>query len=317
LNIDNKTVEKHRPPKELLDAEKPYFFLNEEEIQDDGRLHSVNTIFLTNKECPFKCVMCDLWRHTLDEPTPDGAIPKQIKFALERLPQASVVKLYNSGNFFDGAAIPRKDYQKIAELLSNYQHVIVENHPKLIGPFITEFKEMLNGSFEIAMGLESIHPEVMPKLNKQITKENFQKASKVLIDNGISLRAFILLNPPFLKGVEENKKWCLKSVEFAFDTGASACSIIPTRDGNGIMEKLKDKGDFELPTLNSLEEVFDEALKLGRGRVFCDVWDLQKFTECSKCFDERKTRLDAMNKSQTVLPKINCECRNNKNRSER
>ena len=48
--------------------------------------------------------MCDLWRHTLDEPTPDGAIPKQIEFALERLPQASVVKLYNTGKFFDSAA---------------------------------------------------------------------------------------------------------------------------------------------------------------------------------------------------------------------
>lgn len=309
MNIGNKTVEKYRPPKEHLNTEKPYFFLNEEEIQNDGKLHSVNTIFLTNKECPFKCVMCDLWRHTLDEPTPAGAIPKQIKFALERLPQASVMKLYNSGNFFDGAAIPRKDYQKIAELLSNYQHVIVENHPKLIGPFIAEFKDMLNGTFEIALGLESIHPKVMPKLNKRITKENFRKAVKILKNSGISLRAFILLNPPFLKGVEENKKWCLKSVKFALDSGVSACSIIPTRDGNGFMEKLKEDGEFELPTLSALEEVFDEALELKRGRIFCDVWDLQKFSNCNNCFLKRRNRLEVMNKTQAILPQINCDCR--------
>ena len=310
LNINNNTVEKYRPPKEFVDAEKPNFFLNEEEIQEDGALHSVNTIFLTNKECPFKCVMCDLWRHTLDFPTPDGAIPKQIEFALKRLPQASVVKLYNSGNFFDNAAIPRKDYQKIAKLLSNYQHVIVENHPKLIGPFITDFQQMLNGSLEIAMGLETIHPEVMPKLNKQITKENFRMATEFLIDNGIALRAFILLNPPFLKGVEENKRWCLKSVEFAFEAGASACSIIPTRDGNGIMRKLNEAGEFELPSLSALEEVFVKALKIGKGRVFCDVWDLQKFSDCPDCFPKRKERLETMNKTQILLPDVKCDCRN-------
>jgi radical SAM enzyme (TIGR01210 family) len=252
--------------------------------------------------------MCDLWRHTLDEPTPAGAIPNQIEYPLNRLPSADIIKLYNSGNFFDGKAIPRNEYQKIAELLSDYEHIIIENHPKLIGSFIPEFRDMLHGSLEIAMGLETIHPKVLPKLNKQITKEDFFDATRFLIDEGIDVRAFILLNPPFLTDPEDNIDWTLKSVEFAFDCGCNDCSIIPVRDGNGIMEELRKKGDYVPLTLKALETVFNQALDLGKGRVFSDLWDLERFSDCNVCFENRKERLDEMNLTQNILPEINCQC---------
>ncbi len=308
--IGNQTILRHRPKKEELDVNKPYLYLHEEEVQFDGELRSVNTIFLTNKECPFKCLMCDLWRHTTDEPTTVGAIPRQIEYALERLPSASVLKLYNNGNFFDKQAIPASDYEKIAKLCYEFDHLIVENHPKIIGPNISEFKSMLTGTFEIAMGLETIHPDVMPKLNKQITKDNFRKAVSHLREQDIIVRAFILLNPPYLIGTKENRKWCLKTVEFAFDTGVSVCSIIPTRGGNGIMEILAEQGEFLPPTLQELESAFSDALQLNKRLVFCDLWDLEKFSECDKCFNERKKRLGKMNLTQTIMHEIDCTCRN-------
>lgn len=306
--IGNQTVKQHRPDKVILDVNKPYLYLHEDEVQFDGTLKNVNTIFLTNKECSFKCVMCDLWRHTLDESTPIGAIPQQIKYALERLPKASVIKLYNSGNFFDTQAIPVADYEEIAMLLHDFDHVIVENHPKMISSNISNFKSLLKGTFEVAMGLETIHPVVMPKLNKQITKDNFRIAVAFLREQDIIVRAFILLNPPFLKGSEENKRWCINSVEFAFDVGVSACSIIPTRGGNGIMDLLEEDGEFLPPTLNELETVFAESLRLKKGRVFCDVWDLQKISDCKKCFEDRKNRLARMNLTQQVASEIHCSC---------
>ena len=314
LEISNKTVEKFRPPKADLDAAIPYLCLHEKEVQKDATVRNVNTIFLTNRECPFKCVMCDLWRHTLDEPTPKGSIPKQIRYALGKLPQADIVKLYNSGNFFDGKAIPRSDYEQIASILGDYKHIIVENHPRLIGSFISRFRDMLNGSLEIAMGLETVHPDVLPKLNKQITTEDFIEACNYLLEDQIDIRAFILLNPPFLTDTQENINWCLKSVKFAFDSGCSACSIIPVRDGNGIMEELRRKGEYVPPTLSALEFVFEKALELNRGRVFCDLWDLEKFSDCKICFESRKQRLEKMNLRQEVIPSINCKC-NLSNRS--
>lgn len=283
-------------------------YLHEREIQKSGHIEPVNTIFLTNKECPFTCLMCDLWKHTLDEPTPEGAIPAQIEYALTRLPNATVVKLYNSGNFFDGKAIPESDYSAIAELLSGYKHVIVENHPRLIGHLVDAFHCKLNGTLEIAMGLETIHPQVLPALNKNFSIDDFNKAASFFRKKDVEMRVFLLLNPPYLTDEKENHEWCMKSVEFAFDQGVNACTIIPTRDGNGIMQKLKADGDYVTPKLNALESVFADALSLNRGRVFCDTWDLGLFSECSGCFEARKDRLEKMNITQNVQPEITCDC---------
>ena len=122
-----------RPPRNLVDPMRPYAFLAEEERSRDGEIVSVNTIFLTNRECPWRCVMCDLWQNTLTETVPVGAIPAQIDYALARLPSARHIKLYNSGSFFDPHAIPPADYAPIAARLVSFEHVIVESHPALVG----------------------------------------------------------------------------------------------------------------------------------------------------------------------------------------
>jgi len=304
---DSKEIASYRPAKKAVHPWRPYNWLHEEEPAENGSIQKVNTLFLTNKECSFKCVMCDLWKDTLDEPTPAGAIPEQIRFGLNRLPPADMIKLYNNGNFFDKKAIPPSDHPEIARLLESYDTVLLENHPKLCGPAVLEFQRLVDGDLEIAMGLESIHPDVLPKLNKQITTGDFERATDFLKSNGIQTRAFILLNPPFLTDPRENIEWCLKSVEFAFNCGIDTCSIIPTRPGNGIMDRLMHEGSFVPPTLHALEETFDRAFELNRGRVFADTWDLEKFTDCDSCLSARKTRIDQMNLMQRVLPSVECE----------
>lgn len=308
--LDTSEIIDLRPRRNKVRPDRPYHFLHERERGPDGGLKEVNTVFLTNSECPFKCVMCDLWKNTLKEPVQPGDIPAQISHALRRLPQARVVKLYNNGNFFDRKAVPPEDYEAIARLLSGYERVVIENHPKLCGTGCLAFRQLLSGRLEIAMGLETIHPGVLPKLNKQITTENFAEAASFLAQNNIDTRAFILLNPPFLTDPAENITWAVKSVEFAFRCGVSACSIIPTRTGNGAMEKLQQEGHYVPPTIAALEQVFEQALRSDGGRVFVDLWDLKRFSECDHCFEERKQRLDQMNRKQQVSPPVQCpQCR--------
>lgn len=306
---DGRTIERLRPAKNPVNADLPYHFLHETEPDVNGVLQKVNTVFLTGKECAFKCLMCDLWKNTLDSPTPPGAILKQLDHALARLPEAEVIKLYNGSNFFDPKAVPPGDYNEIARRLSGYQRVIVENHPKLCGPACTEFNQLLNGQLEIAMGLETINPEALARLNKQMTTADFAHSATYLRGNNIDVRAFILLNPPYITDENENIEWVMRSVKFAFENGVKCCSIIPTRGGNGIMEILLNEGKYVQPALGTLEIVFERALLLRQGRVFADTWDIAFPSGCPKCFGERKKRLNAMNLSQTVLPKINCDCK--------
>lgn len=112
--------------------------------------------------------MCDLWKNTLDEATPLGAIPTQIRRALQALPPARNIKLYNSGNFFDPQAIPKADHVAIAALLADFRRVIVENHPRLTDYRCVEFAQLIQAQLEVALGLETIHPAALASLNKQM-----------------------------------------------------------------------------------------------------------------------------------------------------
>src|SRR4051812_32596245 len=120
-----------RGPKNSVDPRRPYAFLVEDERSASGEIVPIATLFLTNRECPFRCLMCDLWQNTTDESVPLGAIPTQIDFALPQLPPARQIKLYNSGNFFDPQAIPPEDHRAIIERVRRFENVIVENHPRL------------------------------------------------------------------------------------------------------------------------------------------------------------------------------------------
>ena len=156
-----------------LDPERPYSFLVEDECSASGEIVPVATVFLTNRECPWRCLMCDLWKNTLTSPVPPGAIPNQITYVLERLPSARQIKLYNSGSFFDIQAIPHEDYPAIAALVHSFDRTIVECHPALIGRRCLDLQYLLPNQLEIAMGLETVHPQVLDRLNKRMTLDQF------------------------------------------------------------------------------------------------------------------------------------------------
>ncbi|MFM9966158.1 MAG: radical SAM protein [Planctomycetaceae bacterium] len=304
--LTDRDVLSAREPKASVDPWRPITSFVEPERQADGQVHDVATIFLANRECPFRCLYCDLWRHTLDEPTPRGAVPTQIDIALKELGTGpSIVKLYNSGNFFDAAAIPPEDWPAIADRVRHFQRVIVENHPLLIDDRCLRFRDLSDTRLEVAMGLETAHPEVLARMNKRMTLDDFKRAARFLVEQDIAVRAFVLLRPPFLSEAE-GVEWALRSITFAFDCGATCVSVIPTRAGNGTMERLQGEGLFAPPKLTSLEQVLSAGIELQRGRVFADTWDAARFADCQTCEAERVERLRLMNLSQTILPAVEC-----------
>ena len=298
-----------RSPKNALDVRRAYGAFVEQEPDAAGRLLNVATLLLTNRECPFRCLMCDLWKNTLDDSTPPGAIVEQIHSALAILPTAEVVKLYNAGNFFDAGAIPREDWPGIAEMVAPFERVIVESHPKMIDDRAKELRDLLNGRLEVAIGLETVQEEVLERLNKQMTLAEFERSVRFCRANDIDVRTFILLRPPFV-GEAEGVEWCKRSIDFAFSVGVQCCAVVPTRAGNGALDQLRRQGLFAPPLLRSLEEVLAYGLSLGRGRVFVDLWDVEKFFDCPRCGPARAERLKRMNLSQSVssqLSAVSCE----------
>lgn len=295
-----------RPDRNLLDATKPYAYLVEDERSHTGEIVPIATVLLTNRECPWRCVMCDLWMNTLTQPVPRGAIPQQINYALLRLPTARQIKLYNCGSFFDAGAIPPEDYSDIASGVSAFERVIVESHPSLIGARCRRFRDLVRGRLEVAMGLETVHPEALRRLNKRLTLEQFARAAERLQRESIDLRAFVLVQPPFVE-VSQALFWAERSLDFAFACEATVVTLIPTRQGNGAMETLAMIGEFKGPELSVVESAMRYGLGLAHGRVFVDLWDIQRVASCVECRSLRIDRLRLMNLSQQVAPGIDCD----------
>jgi uncharacterized Fe-S cluster-containing MiaB family protein len=340
---DDRWVLSRRSPRPALDPWRVHAAIVEPERTRHGTVEDVATVFLTNRECPFRCVMCDLWKYTTTERVPDGAIPAQIEQALAGMPRANHVKLYNAGNFFDAQAVPPGDLPRIVELVAGFRTVIIECHPLLVGRRCVEFAERLRktpspptplprgerggsgpspprregrgAELQVAMGLETIHPEVLPRLNKRMTLADFERATRFLTAHDIPVRAFILLRPPLLDE-EEGLEWANRSVEWAFSIGVECCVIIPTRAGNGAMEELQSQGLFHPPTLASLERALAHGIALKTRhaerddycRVFVDLWNIEQLFTCPACGPARADRLRRMNLEQVVLPPVACAC---------
>lgn len=307
LEINDQWIISSRGEKNPVDHGKPYAWLVEKERTVSGNIEDVAIIFLTNRECTFHCLMCDLWKNTTAISVPAGAIPDQIEWALGQLPAVKHLKLYNSGSFFDTGAIPAKDYKRIAAIVKHFETVIVESHPKLINEKCLAFRDMLKPELQVAMGLETANPEILLKLNKRMTIADFANAVEYLKKHGILSRAFILLKPPFLSE-SDGIFWAERSIDFAFQAGVECCTVIPVRPGNGAMDKLLKQGLFAPPNIRSLEIVLEYGIDLKAGRVFADVWDLGLFSDCNKCIGERTHRLIEMNLNQQVSDSVICTC---------
>jgi radical SAM enzyme (TIGR01210 family) len=251
--------------------------------------------------------MCDLWKNTLDERVPAGAIPEQIRVALSGLQPSRQIKLYNAGSFFDPQQIPLEDDEAIAREVDGFERVIVESHPAFLagayGERCLKFKASISGRLEVAIGLETAHPEVLARLNKRMTVDAFRRAADFVHRHDIALRVFVLLSLPYMPAGEA-VEWACRSIDLAADCGATACSVIPTRGGNGAMEALGD--EFTPPRLPALESVVEYGLARGGLRVFADLWDIERFCSCA-CSPARAARLTAMNREQRIVPRVPCE----------
>jgi archaeosine synthase beta-subunit len=318
-------VLERRGPRRVVDPWQPPRVVIEPEPDGAGGVVDVTTIFLTGRECPWRCAMCDLWRETTEADTPEGAIPHQIRVALssttpesfpidsgverERL-RSGGIKLYNAGSFFDPRAVPIADHEAIARAVDPFARAIVESHPRLVGDATWRFRDRLAADtrLEVAMGLETAHPAALARLNKGCSLGDFAAAADALAAHGVALRAFVLVHPPFVPAGEQ-PAWLARSIDAAIDAGATTIALIPTRGGNGAMEALAALGAFAPPALADLEASAAASLRqaAGRARVLADLWDLAAFSPCGGCLDARRARLLRLNLEQRVPAAIACD----------
>jgi uncharacterized Fe-S cluster-containing MiaB family protein len=301
-----------RPPKPHVDPYAAHGWLVEAERRPGGVTERALTVFLAGAECPFTCSFCDLWRWTIDGPTPPGALPTQLRATLRSAvadsPAPERLKLYNASNFFDPRAVPRCDLPEIAALAAPFAGVTVESHVNTIGPATLEFAGQIDGRLEVAVGLETIHPVAAAHLNKRLDLGRFDRAARFLADHGADLRVFVLLGAPYTPPGEA-VEWAVRTVAYAVERGAAVVSIIPVRGGNGEMERLAALGHFTAPTLSELGSALERCLEFTPAAITADLWDVERLPACERCRAARVERLRGMNATgRAGAPVVCSEC---------
>ena len=307
MTATDRRIRSLRPPKPHVDPWTAHGVAVDEERRPDGTVERALTIFLAGAECPFTCAFCDLWRYTLDGPTPAGALPRQVANALGALdgPRPDRLKLYNASNFFDRRAVPPEDLPALAALGAPFRGVTVESHAGTVGPAVVDFARTLGGRLEVAMGLETVHPAAMARLNKRLDLGRFDRAAAYLAEHDVDLRVFVLLGAPHAPAAE-SVEWTVRAVEHAAARGAAVVCVIPVRGGNGEMERLAASGAFTPPTLAQLEAVMDRCVGSSPTVVTVDLWDAAALATCDACRDARVERLRRMNVTGQPEPRVEC-----------
>ncbi|MBW2232862.1 MAG: radical SAM protein [Deltaproteobacteria bacterium] len=315
-DLDDAAILAARGERAALDPSRPHGFFVEPEPVAGGAVEDVAAIFVTGAECPFRCLMCDLWKHTLERSASIPPVAGQVEWALQELPDAPHVKIYNAGSFFDSQAVTRADRARIAELVQGRERLIVECHPNLVDRRCAEFAAAIAPvRLEVAIGLETIDPLVLSHLNKGVSLSDFDRAARLLLEFGVALRAFILLGPPGHFGAE-SVDWASRSLDHALSQGASYAVVIPVRPGNGIVDQLERQCLFVRPTLTELAQVLVHGLESRDTSpqqrsdccVLADLWDIEDFFDCPDCGPRRADALRRMNLTQRTLAAVKCRC---------
>ncbi len=324
MQPDKFAIESTRPEFNRPSAWSTPKVIRAQEPDGMGGEVDTTTVFLTGAECPFRCSMCDLWQYTSLGNTPVGAIPFQLAKVLKLEPpnRRRWLKLYNASNFFDPRSIPIEDLKAIADHCSPFERVIVENHPRFCDDRMAAFSSSIPGQLEVAMGLETIHPNAIEIMNKGMKLADFDRAVEKCLSLRIDVRAFVLLHPP---GVDRNEsvEWTLRTVAYAIERKVRHVSIIPVRAGNGWIDRLIETKEYQLPTVSMIQDLYQS---FSRSEIFSagissaenttiefDLWDLENWQDgCPKCRESLGNHIARCNREQKILPldetQIHCEC---------
>ena len=216
-----------------------------------------------------------------------GALPSQLEAALDDVEapdRAGLLKLYNASNWFDERAVPAGDDVRIAELCAGFRWVIVESHARLLlgdrGERCRRFGDALDGRLQVALGVETVHPEALPRLNKGLDLEDLRRAAANLRSWHQEIRTFVLIGAPYVPEAE-SVDWTVRSCEFSLESGAVAVSLIPLRP---VVDQQT------APSLEQVEEAWTRCRGLSPA-VQLDVWDLDRLVVPGNGSAERVARL--------------------------
>lgn len=288
--LRNKALRKKKVySKERL--ERPITFWTKEDrlINEIGKEF---TIILRTRGCKWAlgetggCSMCGYVQDANVENVESNQIIKQFDYAFqEKLSEIEddnkhyVIKLFNSGSFFDDDEIAQNArsyiYEKISDV-KNIKEVVVESRIEYINSeVLIEMRNNLKNKYiEIGIGLETTNDYIRNNfINKGLLFNEFQNTFQLCKEHNIGIKSYLLFKPPFLNEIGAIDD-CADSIKALIKLNINSISINPVNIQRGsLTEYLWYQNRYRSPWFYSLIKCLKKALTkedLVKTRILTD-----------------------------------------------
>ncbi|TFG17636.1 MAG: TIGR01210 family radical SAM protein [Promethearchaeota archaeon] len=275
--IRKKFIEK-RAKGSNLKLEKPVSYW----IKEDRLLNSRGkefTIILRTKGCSWAlggsggCSMCGYIGDSNIDPVDSEQIIHQFDYAMERKENEIksskddfVLKIFNSGSFFDDDEISENVRTHIYDKIKTYdkiKEIVVESRVEYLRNNKLEAmqKALKDKYVEIAIGLESVDDHIRNNyVNKGLLYHDFLEAVELCKKYNLGVRVYLLFKPPFLNeqaAIDD----CINSVNTLINLQVNTISINPINIQKGsYIEYLWYQNRYRPPWFYSLIKALRKIL---------------------------------------------------------
>lgn len=238
-----------------------------------GRVVDAGVVILRTPGCShFRtggCTMCG-YNIESDRAVSADDIVRQFDGALARLGDVSMVKVYTSGSFLDVREVPEEASSHMLRACADRgARLLVESRPEYITSESLEAALALHDDLELAIGLESANDKVLRySVNKGFTVADYDRAASVLREEGVDLRTYVLLKPPFLterEAIEDAVATAAHAAPFSHSISVNAVNV----QKGTLVERLWRDWSYRPPWLWSALEVVERCAGL-EPKLLCD-----------------------------------------------
>ena len=243
---------------------------------------------------------------------------KVVDKALLGLEYPVALKFFTSGSFLDSEEVSsfvRRELVRYVAERDEIVEIVVESRPEFVtSDSLVDLQVGGDKYVEVAIGLESFDEHVRNFcVNKGVTLEMFEKALNLLRENGLGVKVYLLLKPPYITEKAAYND-VIKSLVEMERFGVDTVSINPCTVHKGTeTEKLFRRGEYRPPWLWTILKVLRKGSKHGY-RLLCDPVAAGKPRgphNCGLCDQNVKAVIETFSTTQdrdVLAEPLTCRC---------
>jgi archaeosine synthase beta-subunit len=309
-----------------VDPTKYVKLWKEDDVLPEGPARAM-TLILRTRGCTWdyqaSCTMCGYFVDVLPKKLHSEHLLAQWRRAEAQYDGEGILKIYTGGNFLDPHEVFPEALTGILEAAApRFRKIIVETRPQyiredVVRPLVERLRPH-GSNLELAIGLESSSDAVCDQvINKGYGFEAFVEGARIAHASGATVKAYLLLKPPFLTE-DEAVEDMVTSIRDAAPH-ADVLSVNPTNvQSFTLVDRMFRRGEYRPPWLWSVLEVLQRGRPLAGTRLLksdpVGGGSRRGAHNCGRCDEKILPLLDRYNATQDIAfveaaQAITCRCR--------